>query len=210
MEKAIRLYFSNHFNMEGIFMYFYFLFVNLFLLTLLGCKSVEIKGGHIPQEYLQQASEFEGTYEGFFNNKNAEIKLYIQGDQPRLLYSDADGTDIIRMQCHSHIGLLKTIFFENRNGSDSLERLEFEFDPGNCKNIQGRRLILRYISQNKFEVRILSHSELEDECDPRFPPPREGDNCGRIEVSKYLEGKFVKRHYYKMSRFDLISLPLRK
>ncbi len=164
----------------------------LMMLSLVGCKSISIEGGHLPKQYLLQAKKLEGRYVGSFEGTKAEIVLFLRGDRPILKYVDQTSKDILGADCQSKIGLLQAIMVENKNGRESLGPLEFGFDPGHCVSVQGRQVILRFLKRNQFEIRILDHRELEGECDPRFPPPYNGHRCGTPEVPVYREGYFTK------------------
>lgn len=166
--------------------------VAMSFLGLAGCKPISIDGGHLPKQFLQQAKQFEGRYVGSFEGKKAEIVLFLRGDQPILKYKDQDSDDLLGTECQSQIGLLRTISVENKNGRESLGQMEFDFNPGACLKVQGRRVSLRSFKKTQFSLRILDHTEMEEECDPRFPPPYEGHRCGQQEVPVYREGFFTK------------------
>lgn len=164
----------------------------LTVLGLVGCKSIPIEGGHLPKQFLHDAKQFEGRYVGSFEGKKAEIVLFLRGDQPVLKYKDQDSDDILGDECQSQIGLLRTINVENKNGKESLGQMEFDFNPGECLTVQGRRVTLRSFKKAQFDIRILDHTEMEEECDSRFPPPYDGHRCGSQEVQVYREGFFTK------------------
>jgi hypothetical protein len=164
-----------------------------FGLFLFGCKEVAIKDGRIPKEHLKHAKTIEGRYVGSFNGKKAEMNLFLHGDRPKLKYQDSSSYDILGTDCQSKIGDLKTVWIDQSKAEPTLERMEFALNPGQCAGlVEGRRVILRFLRAHRFEARILEFTEVEDECDPRFPPPREGDLCGKTKVPYYLEGLFNK------------------
>lgn len=157
-----------------------------------GCKVVNIQGGHLPSEFLDKAKQFEGRYAGAYEGKSAEIHLFLRGDQPVLTFSDGESNDLLGAECSSQVGHLKSLLTAYRNSQEVLDQMEFELDPGQCPSVQGRSVLLRLPKKNQIELKILDHTEWEDECDSRFPPPYDGHRCGKAEVPVYREGFFRK------------------
>lgn len=69
------------------------LFLCLSVLTLIvGCKSVTIENGEVPDQYLPQAKAYEGVYSGAFNGIAGDLIISFQGNKPIVTYKNTLGS----------------------------------------------------------------------------------------------------------------------
>jgi hypothetical protein len=132
-----------------------------------GCNnSIDIKNGSLPDAYLPQTKKYEGIYRGLFESNPSQIELRIQGNIPQIIYTDNDGHEILDQSCHSKIGQLQKLILTDEKNKFLNSQAYFAFDPGNCKNIRGRELILSFISEKSFTLEILNETRQTLLCRP--------------------------------------------
>lgn len=115
------------------------------LLGFIGCKSVKIKDGRVPQQYLSEAKKLEGTYRGQFNGVPGTLTVKFQGSKPVVTYKNSRGTDILNNNCGSRIGNLFKVTMKGTKENPEISKALFAFDPGGCSlMVQGRELALSF------------------------------------------------------------------
>lgn len=127
--------------------------------VLSACKSVEIKDGKVPDEYMSQAKKFEGAYKGRFENREGELIVSFTGNIPRVSFRGLNGSnDLLGDNCKSSIALLKSV--DTSTDGKRVKRVYFGFNPGKCK-ASGRQLMLSFdgdTNQIKAEVEATATS----------------------------------------------------
>ncbi|MGZ3798190.1 MAG: hypothetical protein ACXVB1_17590 [Pseudobdellovibrionaceae bacterium] len=157
----------------------------VFFFSLVGCKEVDIKDGHVPQEYLPQIKQLEGKYKGNFDGKASSMEISFEGDRPFLKYTDSQGHELLEQECHSKVNLLKMVILGEKNDVYVVDQASFEFDPGDC-DLEGRTLELIFSGSNQFTAKTQDYSEHRVHC----TPGRRGTPCNGEEKPHYLTGKF--------------------
>lgn len=164
-------------------------FLLLTTMVFAGCKTIEIKNGEVPHQYLHQAKKLEGVYHGSFEGRDGKIKIIFEGNKPVLLAQDSRGDDLILPKCRTSINHLKWVQVSHKK---NVKSAAFYFDPGVC-DIRGREVILSFgDNYNKIYLRVLEHSSYERECRWQMHYPISGPywDCTVVQNDFYLNGKF--------------------
>jgi hypothetical protein len=152
------------------------------LLVLSSCKYIEVKDGHISKEFLPSTKKYSGIYHGTFETKSSQIEIRFNGDAPELIYTDKFGHEILDEKCHSKIGKLNRLALLDEKNRIFSSQAVFEFDPGACKEIQGRELILTLKDENRFILEIYEETVPESYCNQ--------NGCYENRKFTYLKGSF--------------------
>jgi len=171
----------------------------LFVLSIFGCKNVDIENGMIPDEYLGEASKFVGSYDGNFKGQAGTITVALHGNHMALTFAGANGGNDLLPGCRSVIGDLTQITVsEKSNGNYELKRATFAFDPNLCsEQVQGRHLYLDIKVKNEFvrlSASVLDYTQMERRC--RYEPPSYPGGGGRRVCD------WVRRYHYLQGRFS--------
>ncbi|MGZ3769144.1 MAG: hypothetical protein ACXVCR_03800 [Bdellovibrio sp.] len=159
------------------------LFLLLSTMVFAGCKTIEIKNGVVPDQYLHQAKKLEGVYLGSFEGRAGKIKIIFEGNRPVLLAQDFRGNDLILPRCQTSINHLKWVQVSHKK---NVKSAAFYFDPGVC-DIHGHEVILSFDDNyDRISLRILDHSVYDDQCFPNGPYR----DCSAIQHDFYLNGWF--------------------
>ena len=159
-------------------------------LALLGCKTVEIENGEVPAEYLSQAKQLEGVYQGSFVGVRGELRITFEGNKPILEMQKLDGSDLYKPACQSKINNLKWVSLDNDKKVDGAS---FYFDPGNCF-IDGREIQLSFSDDyRKIHVSILERRITERQCRWEVADPR----LGPREYCEYVQKDLTSRGSFK-------------
>lgn len=168
------------------------------LLAIVGCKSVDIKDGKIPDNYLAQAKKIEGVYSGKFNGINGELVVRIEGNKPILTYRSSQGSnDILNNNCHSSFGNLTKVYVKGNSDNYSISAVNFNFNPGNCSlNIAAREVTIDLKETDrgmKLNMTMLKEVQSRQECKwdsgvPPHVPPQQ--ICRWEQTPYYLYGTF--------------------
>ncbi len=115
---------------------FAFSILALSLVSLSGCKQVELKDGRVPQAFVARAKTAEGIYKGHvqisdgsgISQKMRQLTLNLKIDETnRVILTSSD--DLIGEGCQSKIGpLLNVQLIQTK-----LHRVAFAIDQGLCK-----------------------------------------------------------------------------
>lgn len=175
----------------------------LFILPFLsGCRdAIELENGEIPDQYLNEAKPYLGTYRGQISGHSSELQLSLVGN--RVILS---GTSPIASRCEAAFGLLKRIWVNKKNDQYVLTGADFSFDPNKCaRDIRGREVNLTFKSR-KMSFYLLETTLTEWRCpgypsrpgDPSYPspfPPGAPDygGCSYQPVDYYIEGSLKKQ-----------------
>lgn len=162
------------------------------ILSLSACKEVTFKNGEVPDQYMDQAKELEGTYNGQFNGQKGRLSILFQGNKPYLVFEGERSEDILGNACESEFGLLKSAYFNN---SKKLESVTFSFNPNRCVYVMGNTITLQFSSDyKKVAPRILYEQRMERKCEYEFGGPGGGmrEVCRYEPKEVYLTGKFRK------------------
>lgn len=173
---------------------------SIMTLALMGCKTIEISNGNVPNEYLAQAKKLEGTYDGSFFGKRGSLEVSFEGSHAVLKYHDEDQSDLLGRGCNSVINDLMWIRGKEKHGETVLTEAGFALDAANCRfQVQGHEVVLSF-SKNyeQINVSVLEENRFERTChweggDPRFGGGRE--YCDVKQVPYYRYGKFIKKAY---------------
>lgn len=138
----------------------------LSILSLAGCKEVQLKDGRVPKEYLPAVQKLLGEFKGQVkiiqtssgggtlqaSKIAASVQARLDGDK---LSFESD-IDLAGAGCKSTVGDALTIFVDN----DVVVGVRFQFDPNNCRmGVQGRMLSLYYSKDSKNMTSSIFHSE---------------------------------------------------
>lgn len=174
------------------------LLLGFLILGFTACKSVDIQDGRIPQEYLAEARQLSGVYEGMFNNVLGDLIIDFDGDRPVVTYRNDQDDDILGMNCESSIGALKKVSLKGSRGDLRVGRAVFEFNPGRCyKSVQGREITFIFKQTQKglrIEAGLLRDLGEQQRCRLRPGTPDTGENrCGTDDNNAgYYAGVFVR------------------
>jgi hypothetical protein len=174
-----------------------FIFMAAALLTLAGCRVLDIDNGEIPDNYLSQAKQFEGVYEGQFNGVPGEMTVSFEGNKPVLSYKNAQGSDILNNNCGSSFGLLKKVYLRGTE-TPRIDAVSFAFQPGQCAlTVDGRDVTVelrQYNGKTVLKLSLLRNTTQQRVCDwspgaPNMPPQQV---CRWEQTPVYLYGKFAR------------------
>jgi hypothetical protein len=157
-------------------------------------EKIETPNGEVPENMLQLAKSYEGTFIGQVERQANEMKIEFQGNKPVLTLAE----DMVAPACRSSIGQLLSVTVSKKDDQMKLESAQFAFDPNLCGNeFEGRRLYLYFKDGNTFDTSILDRVEYRTECEigtpPQYPNPTPpGYNCRREAYAIYLSGRFAR------------------
>lgn len=165
----------------------------------IGCKTVKIKDGRVPQEYLSEAKKVEGVYRGEFNGVSGELIISFQGNKPVVTYRNSRGSDILNGNCRSSIGDLYSVTVKGSKNDPEISKALFRFDAGTCSlNVQGRDLALNFKDTNDgMRVKVSLLREINERRDCRWvpgAPPHSPpyQDCTWYQDPVYLYGTFYR------------------
>ncbi len=166
-------------------------------LAIVGCKTVDIKDGKIPDGYLAQAKKIEGVYAGQFNGVRGELVVSIEGNRPVVTYRNSQGDDILNNNCHSFFGNMQKVFLKGSKGSYELSGAQFEFNPAACSlMVRGREMTIDFKQTDKgvkLNLTVLRELQSRQVCHwnpgapPNIPPQQV---CQWEQTPYYLYGTF--------------------
>ncbi|WP_413583389.1 hypothetical protein [Bdellovibrio sp. HCB288] len=174
------------------------LVASLVLFAAVGCKTVEIKDGRVPNAYLSKAKKYEGIYSGRFNGVAGELILNFEGNKPVMSFRNEMGTDILNNNCQSYFGNLKTVHITGKKSNPKVDAIEFEFNSGRCSlMVQGRRMYIDFKEKNgatTLKVSVLREMRQRRDCrwypgDNHRPPY---EHCTWVQDPVYLYGTFAR------------------
>lgn len=115
-----------------------------------GCrKTLDITNGEIPPQYLDQAQQLGGVYQGQMNNEPGTLTLAFDGNRPRIRFSNANGNDLLNNHCNSKVGPLVKVIASGTPDNLHISSAVFKFDPGSCpSNFANQVLILQFNPQD--------------------------------------------------------------
>lgn len=164
-------------------------------LALVGCRSVEISNGEVPNEYLSEAKKLEGTYTGTFNKVPGTLRVSFEGQKPVLTFNGQQGSDLLSSACQSEIGLLKRA----RIADGQLKTVIFAFNPNRCTSVEGRELVIDLKEKNgqvRMDLSLLKETSWERRCSFSGGNPANGippqEICSTEQVSKFYNGRFTR------------------
>lgn len=169
-------------------------------LALVGCdETVKLEDGRIPQELLPYAQALTGEFRGSVEGRPNALTFSLDGD--RMVATSLE--DLVMAGCNSAIGNLKQIRYSGdvKKGDVEITSAVFDFDPVNCRSIEGRELHVERIKREdgkvSFTTSILSETYVERVCRPEPIPPHPPHYGGGVrEVcethvrSFYINGRF--------------------
>lgn len=173
------------------------LFSLALLFTLAACQ-VETPNGDIPLEYVESAKAYTGKYKGVIEKTAGELELKIdEYNRPSLTFKAEDGkTEILGKECNSEISELTAVFPKKKKNKVWLESISFGFEPGKCRHIEGRRVILEFKFKNSLPIGlkayILKNSYQTEHCTPSSSDSGI-DNCSTTTHYEYIKGSFLKQ-----------------
>lgn len=167
-----------------------FLFFTI-ALGLTACKTVSIKNGEVPSEYLSRAKQVEGIYHGHFDGRPGTLKINFEGSRPTLSFQDSqNGESFVSSQCGAQVGHLNWAEVSQKG---LIKNVGFKFTPGICR-ILGRDVVLSFSKDiNNVQVSILQKKGYrEGVCHYQTREPRVGIQkiCEKIEYDIFLKGRF--------------------
>lgn len=167
----------------------------VFCLSVLGCKSVSIKNGRIPAEYLQQVKEIEGSYTGQMNYESVTLDVRLVGDYLKVTANP----DILGSGCEARIGDLTKVWVKGQRNNYEVTDADFKFEPNLCStNVMGRTLSFSVKKTNgivKLNASILERMDSHQVCQPVCTNPPGGcyNTCHFEDTPIYLSGKFIRQ-----------------
>lgn len=166
----------------------------LFSAVLFGCKKVDFTDGQIPAEYLAEAQQLAGLYQGEFAGRSYDMNIVFVGNKPQLTLIMKDKT-----VCTFNFGnILYARVSEGSNKKINLDRVAFAFTGSDCGRAEGEELeIVPRFTGDKTTLQLTLLEEKvpyyrcdEDPGSPPYVPPRR--EC-RIDYHEYyLTGEFEK------------------
>ena len=166
-------------------------FFAFFAMGISACKEIKIQNGQIPNEYMNEARQVVGTYQGTVGRQATTVTIELIGNY--LIVSATP--DILGGSCGSQIGDLLSVLVGGRSGSYYVERATLAFNPNNCLMIEGRELNLGVRRQNgqvRLTSSVLERSEWRESCEPRCTPNGCTTVCNRTLEQSFVRGDFVK------------------
>lgn len=170
------------------------------LLSLAGCKTVDIKDGQVPSQYLSQAKKLAGTYKGEFEGVPGNLIISFNGNKPTLTYVNKRGEDILNNNCHSTFGDLLKVTVKNENKNPTVSSALFDFDAGGCAlMVRGRDASLSFKQTDKgmrITINILKEVWQRQVCNVIPGNPSRGippsHQCHWEQTPVYLYGTFYR------------------
>ncbi|MCB0365794.1 MAG: hypothetical protein KDD68_10410 [Bdellovibrionales bacterium] len=163
---------------------------------LVGCKTVKIENGEIPQEYLGVAQQFVGDYQGKFNGFAGTLHMELQGNKMVLSYSNSFGDDIVDPRCESDIGNLVEIEASGSEEKPEIDGAVFEFFPNLCNTrIDGDYLYLSIDKKDgemRIGVRLLERYDRWTECRTEWDGRSHRRICEDKVEPRYIWGRFTR------------------
>jgi hypothetical protein len=169
------------------------------LLSLAGCKTVKIKDGEVPSQYLSQAKKLAGTYKGQFEGVPGNLIVDFNGNKPTLTYANKRGEDILNNNCHSEFGNMLDVTIKSENKNPTVSSATFNFDAGGCSlMVRGREASLSFKQTDKgmrINISILRDVYQREVCswtpgNPPHVPPSQA--CHWEQNPVYLYGTFYR------------------
>jgi hypothetical protein len=170
------------------------------LLAFAGCKTVKIKNGEVPNQYLSQAKKLVGTYKGDFEGVPGNLIVSVNGNKPVLTYTNKRGEDILNNNCHSEFGNLLEVTIKNENKNPTVSSTLFDFDAGGCSlMVRGRDASVDFKQTDKgmrINISILKDVYQHQVCSwvpgnpPHIPPSQ---SCHWEQNAVYLYGTFYRQ-----------------
>ena len=168
--------------------------LSFFILS--ACETIhQVKFGRVPQEYMESAKEFEGSYVGTMENQSVVLNLKFLEDNYALLTASPD---LLDPACGSRIGSLKVVTVSDANDTLALTGATFSFDPKQCEQeVAGDSLEFTVVrdAANNIQLlgRILYHVEWKKDCSVTCSPRGCNERCTHTPVKHWLHGSFTKQ-----------------
>lgn len=170
------------------------------LLAFAGCKTVDIKDGQVPAQYLSQAKKLAGTYKGDFEGVPGNLIISFNGNKPTLTYQNKRGEDILNNNCHSEFGNLLKVTIKSENKNPTVSSALFDFDAGGCSlMVRGRDASLSFKETDKgmrISINILKELDQRQVCTLIPGNPSQGQpphqTCHWEQTPVYLYGTFYR------------------
>jgi len=170
------------------------------LLAIAGCKTIDIKDGQVPSQYLSQAKKLEGTYKGEFDGVPGNLIIAFNGNKPTIAYNNKRGEDILNNNCRSEFGNLLKVTIKNEDKNPTVSSALFDFDAGDCSLlVRGRDAELNFKQTDKgmrIDISILKEIDERQVCNwtpgnpPNGIPPQQQCQWERRPI--YLYGRFYR------------------
>ncbi len=171
----------------------------LALTAIAGCKTVDIKDGRVPSQYLSQAKKLEGTYRGEFNGVAGSLVISFNGNKPNVRYHNSHGDDLLNNNCNSSFGDLLKVSIKGNSKNPQVTGALFDFDAANCSiMVRGREISFGFKQTNRgmrVDLSLLQDVRLREVCalDPGAPPQiPPSQRCTWQQEPTYLYGSFIK------------------
>lgn len=163
------------------------LFLAVFALS--AFKSIDIKDGQVPDQYLASAKKLEGVYAGTFERWSGELTIVLEGNKPVLQYKDSRGASLLPASCAATIGNMQ---WAQASNDGQIVAAGFKFNPANCSNdVRGREIALSINNSKSIKLSIFEGYTWERQCRPDAPPPwGPGTVCETIRKETFLNGRF--------------------
>ncbi len=160
-------------------------------LLAVGCKTIKVEDGKIPNDYIIEAQKYVGSYSGAFEGRDGKLDISLEGNTVHLQFLDGKNNDILGDECSSQLGLLQEITVSGSKKNPILDRAAFALDPAKCSDrLLGRSVNLYFSHQGtQLNVAILHRTESVYRCEPGGPvggAPR----CNYETEYRYLRGRF--------------------
>ncbi|MGZ3742566.1 MAG: hypothetical protein ACXWRE_08120 [Pseudobdellovibrionaceae bacterium] len=175
------------------------LMATITFLLITACKTVDIKDGRVPSQYLSEAQKLAGTYKGSFNRVPGNLTISFQGDKPVVAYHNSHGDDILNNNCHSSFGNLLQVTVKEAHHTPYISNADFDFDAGDCSlMVSGRDISLDFKQTDQgitVNLSLLMEIRQHQVCSwapgnpPNIPPTQ---NCTLQQDPVYLGGHFVR------------------
>lgn len=170
------------------------------LLAFSGCKTVDIKNGEVPAQYLSQAKKLAGTYKGEFEGVPGNLVISFNGNKPVLTYVNKRGEDILNNNCHSSFGDLLKVTIKNENKNPTVSSALFDFDAGGCSlMVRGRDASLSFKQTDagmRLRINILKEVYQRQVCTVIGGNPSQGvppqQSCHWEQTPVYMYGTFTR------------------
>lgn len=112
-----------------------FIFVLVLVSAIVGCDYT-VKNGEVPEEYLKDAQQYVGVYQGYFGQKiKGRIKVSVEGLKPILTFEGENGEGLLGANCTAQIGKLESIQFRTSRNGIKVFNFALRHD---CKKIVGK------------------------------------------------------------------------
>lgn len=164
-----------------------------------GCKTIDIKDGRVPGQYISYAKKLEGSYKGEFNGIPGTLIISFEGNKPIVTYKNKNGTDILNNNCHSEIGDLLKVSIKGGKQTPEVSSALFGFNAGDCSLlVRGRKISLGFKQTEngmKASLTLLEDIHQREVCNwgpgnPPYVPP--SHHCTWQQEPVYLYGRFFR------------------